>query len=70
MFSNSEGSKKDSVRRDQIRDCRVGSRVILPGRCNDGGVQASVAGQSDSDGDSPAHETEGVICKSLKGEED
>lgn len=38
---------------------------VLPGCSNDGGVEASVAGQSHSDGDGPAHHPESVICKSL-----
>lgn len=42
---------------------------FLPGRCDDGGVEASVAGQSHGDGDNPAHETQSVVCKSLNGED-
>lgn len=36
-----------------------------PGGGYDGGVQASVAGQSHSDGDGPAHHAKSVICKRL-----
>lgn len=44
------------------------SKGVAPGCCYDGGVETSIAGQSHSDGDGPAHHTQSVICKCLKSE--
>lgn len=38
---------------------------VLPGGSNDGGIQSSVAGQSHSYGDGPAHYPQGVVRKRL-----
>lgn len=42
--------------------------VVLPGCSYNGGVEASIAGQSHSNGDGPAHHTKSVVCKCLKSE--
>lgn len=48
---------------------KCGSRVsALPGCSYDWGIKASIAGQSHSDGDSPAHYTQSMICECLKSQ--
>lgn len=48
---------------------KCGSCVsALPGCSYDWGVKASIAGQSHSNGDSPAHYTQSLICECLKSQ--
>lgn len=42
--------------------------VVLPGCSYNGGVEASIAGQSHSNGDGPAHHSKSVVCECLKSE--
>lgn len=45
-----------------------GRRAHVPGCSYDGGVEAPVAGQRDSDGDDAAHHAQSVVRKRLKSE--